>query len=68
MADLVAGRSSELTELPWIDDASRRWEIEPLRFLGAKAIERFGDRADQAEFASGKPSKLWGGLFRRFVG
>jgi glycine/D-amino acid oxidase-like deaminating enzyme len=68
MADLVAGRRSTLTELPWIDDASRRWEPEPLRFFGAKAIEQFGDRADRAEFETGKPSKLWGGLFRAFVG
>ena len=68
MADLVAGRTTALTELPWIDDVARRWEPEPLRFFGAKAIESFGDRADQTEFESGKPSKFWGGLFKTFVG
>ena len=68
MADLVIGTPSALTELPWVDDTSRRWEPEPLRWLGAKAIEAFGDRADRTEFATGTPSKFWGGLFKRFVG
>jgi glycine/D-amino acid oxidase-like deaminating enzyme len=68
MADLVTGRATALTELPWVNDVGRRWEPEPLRFIGGKAIEYFGDRADRAEFASGKRSKFWGGLFKQFVG
>ncbi len=68
MADLVTRQHSALTELPWINDVARRWEPEPLRYLGAKAIERFGDRADRDEFATGAPSKFWGALFERFVG
>ena len=68
MADLVTGRTTELTQLPWINDEARRWEPEPLRWFGAKAIESFGDRADRDEFATGAPSKFWGGLFSRFVG
>jgi glycine/D-amino acid oxidase-like deaminating enzyme len=68
MADLVTGRRTALTQLPWINDVARRWEPEPLRFLGAKAIESFGDRADRDEFATGAPSKFWGGMFKRFVG
>ncbi|MBA3289365.1 MAG: FAD-dependent oxidoreductase, partial [Acidimicrobiia bacterium] len=34
MADLVTGRTSELTALPWAGHRSRRWEPEPLRWLG----------------------------------
>ncbi len=68
MADLVTNHSTALTELPWVNDEARRWEPEPLRWLGAKAIEAFGGRADDAEFASGAPSKFWGGLFDTFVG
>ena len=68
VADLVTGTKSALTELPWINDVARLWEPEPLRWIGGKAIEAFGDRADRAEFARGRPSKFWGGLFSRFVG
>ena len=67
LADLVCERSTELTALPWVNDVPRLWEPEPLRWVGAKAIQAFGDRADQAEFEQGRPSRLWGGLFDRFV-
>ncbi|GIE90667.1 NAD(P)/FAD-dependent oxidoreductase [Actinoplanes regularis] len=34
LADLILGRESELTGLPWVDHRSRRWEPEPVRWLG----------------------------------
>ncbi|MDX6205991.1 MAG: hypothetical protein QOF39_2048, partial [Frankiales bacterium] len=34
LADLVLGRDTDLTRLPWVGHRSRRWEPEPLRFLG----------------------------------
>lgn len=37
MADLVTGRSTALTKLPWVGHVSPRWEPEPLRFAGANA-------------------------------
>ena len=67
LADLVLGQTTALTELPWVNDEARRWEPEPLRWLGAQAIEAFGDRADRAESHTGRPSKLWGALFDLFV-
>lgn len=68
LADLVMDRDTANTHLPWVEDVPRRWEPEPFRWLGVSAIERFGDRADAAELDSGRPSKLWGWLFDRFVG
>jgi glycine/D-amino acid oxidase-like deaminating enzyme len=40
LADLIAGRDSELTGLPWAGHRSRRWEPEPLRWLGINAALR----------------------------
>ena len=68
LADLVADRDSAITRLAWVNDAARRWEPEPARWLGAKAIQFFGDRADRAEFHTGSPSKFWGRLFERVMG
>ncbi|MEZ5559210.1 MAG: FAD-binding oxidoreductase [Pseudomonadales bacterium] len=68
MTELVLERASPLTRLPWVDDQARRWEPEPLRWLGARAVEQIGVRADRAERRSGHPSRLWGGLFERFFG
>jgi glycine/D-amino acid oxidase-like deaminating enzyme len=40
LADLVTGKESELTGLPWAGHRSRRWEPEPLRWLGINAALR----------------------------
>ena len=38
LADLVLGRDTALTRLPWVNHRVRRWEPEPLRWLGYNAI------------------------------
>lgn len=68
LVELVSGGDGPLSQLAWVDDVPRKWEPEPLRWLGASAIEWFGDRADATELKTGRPSKFWGGLFDRFVG
>ncbi|WP_203833822.1 NAD(P)/FAD-dependent oxidoreductase [Actinoplanes campanulatus] len=37
LADLILGRDSDLTALPWVNHRSRRWEPEPARWLGINA-------------------------------
>ena len=68
LTDLVLGEESDLTRLAWVDDAPRRWEVEPFRWLGARLLRYSAERADRAELATGKPSKFWGGVFRRVFG
>ncbi|GAA1691791.1 NAD(P)/FAD-dependent oxidoreductase [Fodinicola feengrottensis] len=49
LRDLVLRRDSELTRLPWVGRRVRRWEPEPLRFLGVRslyALYRFADRQE----------------------
>jgi len=48
LADLVMGTESDLTRLAWVDHRSRRWEPEPLRWLGVTAVRRSADIADGA--------------------
>ena len=67
MADLVLEEDTERTRLAWVGDRAPLWEPEPLRWLGARAIEFCGARADAAEFRSGKRSRFWGGMFRRLL-
>jgi glycine/D-amino acid oxidase-like deaminating enzyme len=57
LADLITGRSSELTRLPWVGHRSRRWEPEPLRWLGANAALRAMTWADVSEARRGRPSR-----------
>ena len=37
LADLILGAESDLTRLPWVGHRSRRWEPEPIRWLGINA-------------------------------
>ncbi len=54
LRDLVLGRSSELTSLPWVNHHSRRWEPEPVRYLGINAGLRLAGGADRAEERLGR--------------
>jgi glycine/D-amino acid oxidase-like deaminating enzyme len=37
LADLIRGERTERTTLPWVGHRSRRWEPEPIRWLGINA-------------------------------
>ena len=55
LADLLLGRDTDLTGLPWVDRTPRRWEPEPLRWLGIHAMYRLYHLADTREAASASP-------------
>lgn len=59
LADLAAGRDTDLAQLPWVDRPVRRWEPEPLRWLGVRAMYGLYREADRRE-AHGlpRPSRL----------
>ena len=66
LADLITGTPSDLTTLPWVDHRSRRWEPEPLRWLGINGSIKLAARADDAEArsGSGRPSRLGAAIDR----
>lgn len=67
LADLITGRNSELTTLPWVGHRSRNWEPEPFRWMGANLGLRVMTRADDAEARTGRPS-LAAKVFARKLG
>ncbi|HET7356218.1 MAG TPA: FAD-dependent oxidoreductase [Nocardioidaceae bacterium] len=58
LRDLVLGRGTELTGLPWVNHHSPAWEPEPLRWLGVNAGLRTMTVADAEERLTGRPSLL----------
>lgn len=56
LADLVLGRDTDLVTLPWVNHHSRRWEPEPLRWLGINAGLRAMRLADWEERRTRRPS------------
>jgi glycine/D-amino acid oxidase-like deaminating enzyme len=57
LADLVLGRDSEMTRLPFVGRQSPRWEIEPARWIGVNAVTRMFASADRVEAGSGQPAR-----------
>lgn len=63
LADLALGRDTALARLPWVNRHVRRWEPEPLRWLGVTGMYTALRAADRAEARPGAgPSRLaaWG--------
>jgi glycine/D-amino acid oxidase-like deaminating enzyme len=58
LADLITGQDSDLVTLPWVGHRWRRWEPEPLRWLGINAGLRGMQLADRSEDRRGRPSWL----------
>ncbi|HEX2295908.1 MAG TPA: FAD-dependent oxidoreductase [Actinomycetota bacterium] len=57
LRDLILGRDTSLTQLPWVGHRSRSWEPEPLRWLGANAALWTMASGDRAEARTGRPSR-----------
>jgi glycine/D-amino acid oxidase-like deaminating enzyme len=57
LTDLIVGEETDVTRLPWVGHRSRRWEPEPLRWIGVTASVRMGSAADSEELRTGRPSR-----------
>jgi glycine/D-amino acid oxidase-like deaminating enzyme len=49
LAELVTGKQTELSALPWVNHQSPNWEPEPLRWIGAQSVKKLADASDRAE-------------------
>ncbi|MDQ3985340.1 MAG: FAD-binding oxidoreductase [Actinomycetota bacterium] len=57
LKDLILGHDSDLMTLPWVQHRSRRWEPEPLRWIGTNLALKMMASADRAELKTGRPSR-----------
>jgi glycine/D-amino acid oxidase-like deaminating enzyme len=66
LAALIGGPSVDgdeaLLRLPWVGHRSRRWEPEPLRWIGVNAARVAARRADRFEARHDDTSRLWSGV------
>jgi glycine/D-amino acid oxidase-like deaminating enzyme len=60
LTDLVLGRETEVTRLPWVGHTSRKWEVEPLRWLGVRSMYVAYNLADRKEMRTGRASRVAG--------
>lgn len=68
LADLITGATTDLTDLPWVGHTSRRWEPEPLRWLGINAMVRMSPGIDAKEDRTGRPATWRGGFLEWLTG
>jgi glycine/D-amino acid oxidase-like deaminating enzyme len=55
LADLILGRRTDITELPTVNHESRPWEPEPLRWMGARYVQRGLMKVDDHAERTGEP-------------
>jgi glycine/D-amino acid oxidase-like deaminating enzyme len=67
LTDLILGRESDLTTLPWVGHRSKKWEPEPFRWLGTNIGLRVMTSADHVEARTGRPSRR-AAMFARKIG
>lgn len=67
LAHLITNSPSHLTALPWLNRPIRRWEIEPLRYLGISFGLRAMTLADYEESVTDRPSVI-GKLMSPLIG
>jgi glycine/D-amino acid oxidase-like deaminating enzyme len=67
LADLILGRDTDRTRLPWVGHRSRSWEPEPVRWVGIRGMTALMASADAAEARTGRPSRR-AALVSRLIG
>jgi glycine/D-amino acid oxidase-like deaminating enzyme len=71
LADLITepGAETPYTQLPFVQRASKRWEIEPLRWLGINvglALAAWADRVEEKKGKASRASHCLDRLFNQF--
>ncbi|HHW51081.1 MAG TPA: FAD-dependent oxidoreductase [Pseudoclavibacter sp.] len=49
LADLICGRDTDITRLPWVGHVAQQWEPEPLRWVGVRGMYAAYSLADRIE-------------------
>ncbi len=62
--DLIRGDDTDLVHLPWVGHRPRRWEPEPLRWMGVNLGRELAASIDRAQDA-GKNPRVRNAIFRR---
>ena len=68
LADLIQGRDTALTCLPWVGRTARSWEPEPLRWLAVHGMYGLYRWADRREAATGGRTSALAKLADRLTG
>ena len=67
IAHSITGIPLDHHPLPIVNHVSRRWEPEPLRYIGINSILRLTERADETEKRTGRKSRIANWLLGKLI-
>jgi glycine/D-amino acid oxidase-like deaminating enzyme len=69
LADLVLKQDTERVHTPWVNppDDRKKWEPEPLRWLGISTMAKLMHQVDRAEYATGRTPPIRNWILERLV-
>ncbi len=67
LVDLLLERQTSLTQLPFVNHRSPRWEPEPLRFLGVNSLIALSESIDNYEATHGKAPRMRTKIFEALL-
>ncbi len=68
LADLILGRPSDLTSLPWVGHRSRQWEPEPLRWVAIRSALALAAGSDRFEDRHLRPERPRSWVLAKLLG
>lgn len=68
LAHLIVNDNHPLTALPWVNQTSRKWEIEPLRYIGINGLLKLSESMDNYEAKHNKPDAIRSLILNKFLG
>lgn len=67
LAHLIAGDKHPLTRLVWVNNPSRVWEVEPLRYLGINGLLKLSNSMDRYENKTNTVDRLRSKILNAFL-
>ena len=67
LAHLIADDKHPLTNLAWVNQESRKWEVEPMRYFGINGLLRLSSKMDRHEHETGTEDKFRSKVLERFI-
>lgn len=69
VAGLISEQDSSLTESAWVRNMPRKWEAEPLRWIGSRSVQMMYKVADAIELRrGGADTSVFGRLATKISG
>jgi len=68
LSDLITGTNTPLTDLPWVGHRSKKWEVEPFRWLGIRSMGALTRSIDSSETRTQRPARMRNRILDSFTG